>query len=176
MEITLDVVAKYRQGISRTRQNEQQDYSERLYLTWWAWPLPLAAAVLLAAEVHMGYPGVRSWLPYAIALPLVVGLLVLLGQTPVRISGDGEDRRLTVGDANLPVRFIGRVDVIDSKHKRLALGPELDPAAYVLHRAWIGTMVRVHLDDPDDPTPYWLFSTRHPDALAAALGGERPRT
>jgi hypothetical protein len=25
------------------------------------------------------------------------------------------------------------------------------------------------LDDPDDPTPYWLVSSRHPDRVLAAL-------
>ena len=27
------------------------------------------------------------------------------------------------------------------------------------------------MSDPDDPAPYWLVSTRHPDRLAAALLG-----
>ena len=51
-----------------------------------------------------------------------------------------------------------------------ACGPKkLDPAAFVAHRAWIGPMVLAVLDDPDDPTPYWLVSTRHPDQVLAAL-------
>jgi hypothetical protein len=29
--------------------------------------------------------------------------------------------------------------------------------------------VQVLLDDPADPTPYWLVSTRHPERLAATL-------
>ena len=53
--------------------------------------------------------------------------------------------------------------------KSAALGRQLDPAAYVLHRPWIGPMVLVVLDDPDDPTPYWLVSSRHPGRVLAAL-------
>jgi hypothetical protein len=30
-------------------------------------------------------------------------------------------------------------------------------------------MVLVVLDDPEDPTPYWLISTRHPERVLAAL-------
>jgi hypothetical protein len=30
-------------------------------------------------------------------------------------------------------------------------------------------MALVVLEDPDDPTPYWLVSCRHPDRLLAAL-------
>jgi len=48
-------------------------FRERLYVTPWFWLLLLLAAGLLAAEVHMGFPGVRSWLPYVI-LPIYAGL------------------------------------------------------------------------------------------------------
>jgi hypothetical protein len=30
-------------------------------------------------------------------------------------------------------------------------------------------MVLLVLEDPDDPTPYWLVSARHPDQVLAAL-------
>ena len=30
-------------------------------------------------------------------------------------------------------------------------------------------VVRVEITDPADPAPYWLVSSRHPDALAGAL-------
>ena len=30
-------------------------------------------------------------------------------------------------------------------------------------------VVLLVLDDPDDPTPYWMVSTRHPDRVLAAL-------
>jgi hypothetical protein len=53
--------------------------------------------------------------------------------------------------------------------KQVALGPELDPAAHLVHRAWIGPVVRIEVTDPDDPTPYWIVSSRDPDALVAAL-------
>jgi hypothetical protein len=30
-------------------------------------------------------------------------------------------------------------------------------------------MVLLVLDDPDDPTPYWLISARRPDKVLAAI-------
>ncbi|MGW9267500.1 DUF3093 family protein, partial [Gordonia terrae] len=42
----------------------------------------------------------------------------------------------------------------------------------LVHRSWVKTMVLIVLDDPDDPTPYWLVSTRRPAELLAALGIE----
>ncbi len=143
-------------------------FRERLFIPWWGWLLPLAAASLLAAEVHMGFPGVRSWLPYVIVLPLTLALIVRMGWTRVEVSG-GE---LTVGSAHVPVGLLGEVEVVDAKGKRRAMGPELDPMAFVLHRGWVPTMLRVRLVDPQDPTPYWLFSTRSPERLVEALRAE----
>nr|WP_165777462.1 DUF3093 domain-containing protein [Amycolatopsis antarctica] len=153
-------------------------HSERLYVTWWAWPLPLLGAALLAAEIHMGYPGVRGWLPYVLLLGLTVLLLIALGRARVRVTGDGAEENgggeLWVGDAHLPLRYVGAVEIVPREQKRKALGPHLDPAAFVVHRGWVGPLVRVHLTDPADPTPYWLFSTRRPERLAGVLGEHRP--
>lgn len=143
-------------------------YSERLYVAWWFWPLPLLAAGLLAAEVHMGYPGVRSWLPYVIAFPLAIAGLLWFGRTTVRISGD----ELHVGDAHIPLRCLGQVDICAGTEKRKALGPELDPTAFVVHHAWIGPVLRVEVVDERDPTPYWVFSTRRPRRLAKLIARE----
>jgi hypothetical protein len=140
-------------------------YRERLYVTWYWWLLPLVGAGLLAAEVHLGYPGVRAWLPYVLLLPLTALLIWRAGRTGVRVQ-DGE---LWVGNAHLPLRFVGEVQIVSAKDKRRVLGPHLDPAAFVLHRGWIGPVIRLRLTDSEDPTPYWVISTRHPDRLAEAL-------
>jgi Protein of unknown function (DUF3093) len=140
-------------------------YTERLYLAWWAWPLPLAAAGLIAAEIHLGYPGVRSWLPYVLLIPVAVLLLLLAGRTRIGIDQD----TLQVGQAQLPLQYAGAVEVIARQDKRKALGPELDPAAYMLHRGWVGPLVRVQVTDDQDPTPYWIFSTRRPERVAELI-------
>jgi hypothetical protein len=143
-------------------------FDERLSVPLW-WYLPaVGVAVLLGAEVHMGYPGVRSWIGYAITIPLFLGAMVWLGHVRVRVV-DGE---LRAGEARLPLRFVGHVDVVPREHKQAALGPDLDPTAFLLHRAWIGPVVRIEVTDPDSDTPYWVVSSRDPDALVAAL---RPR-
>jgi len=45
-----------------------------------------------------------------------------------------------------------------------------------VQRPWIGGAVQVLLDDPADPTPYWVVSTRHPVELAEALLAAAKRT
>jgi hypothetical protein len=114
----------------------------------------------------MGYPGVRSWIGYAVTVPLAVLVLVGLGRIRVRVTDD----ELQVGTARLALRHVGRVDVVAKRDKQVALGPQLDPAAFMMHRAWIGPVVRIEVTDSDDPTPYWVLSVRDPDAFLRALG------
>jgi hypothetical protein len=140
-------------------------HTERLHVTWYLWLLPLLGAGLLAAEVHLGYPGVRAWLPYVVLLPLTAVLIWRAGRARVSVEG-GE---LHVGDAHLPLEHVGAVEVFGADKKREILGRRLDPTAYVLHRGWVGPLVRVEVTDPEDPTPYWVFSTRHPEKLASLL-------
>ena len=155
---------------ANTRTKVDLRHAERLTIPWWDWPLPLAAAVLLAAQIQYAYPALPPWAPYALLVPVAVAVLVALSRVRVAVDG-GDEPQLWVGDAHLPLHYVTSVDVIRKPDKRRALGPELDPAAFCVHKPWIRTMVRVHLDDPDDPTPYWIFSTRHPETLAALLTG-----
>jgi hypothetical protein len=133
---------------------------------WWYLPA-VAVAVLLGAEVHMGYPGIRSWIGYAVTVPVALFLMISLGRARVRVIDD----ELQVGAARLALRHIGRLDVVGKADMREALGPQLDPAAFLMHRAWVKWLVRVEVTDPDDPTPYWVFSVRDPEGLTRALSG-----
>jgi hypothetical protein len=141
-------------------------FDERLSVPWWWYLMAAGVGALLGAEVHMGYPGLRAWIGYAVLVPLLVGAMMWLGRTRVQVTG-GE---LRAGAAALPLRFVGRVEIVPRKDKQVALGPELDPAAHMMHRAWIGPVVRIEVTDPDDPTPYWVISVRDAEGLVAALG------
>ncbi|WP_232663369.1 DUF3093 domain-containing protein [Pseudonocardia sp. TRM90224] len=141
-------------------------FDERLSVPWWWYVPAVFVAALLGAEIHLGYPGIRSWIGYAVLVPVAVGVLFWLGRVRVRV-GAGE---LRVGEATLALRHVGRVEVVQKADKQIALGPELDPAAFLLHRSWVGPLVRVEVTDPEDPTPYWIFSVRDPERLLAALG------
>jgi hypothetical protein len=125
---------------------------------------------ILAAEIHMGSPGIRAWLPYAVLLPLPVFLLLWAGRRQVQVVAEpGQPLELRTGRARLPVTFIARAAAVPASAKSTALGRQLDPAAFVQHSPWIGPLLLVVLNDPDDPVPYWLISSRHPDRLLAAL-------
>jgi Protein of unknown function (DUF3093) len=140
-------------------------FDERLSVPFW-WYLPaIAVAVLLGAEVHMGYPGIRSWIGYAILVPVAVSAMFSLGRTRVRVLDD----ELQVGSEILALRHVGRIDIVAKADKQAALGPQLDPAAFLVHRGWVGPMIRIEVTDRTDPHPYWVISVRDPEALATAL-------
>jgi hypothetical protein len=148
-------------------------YAERLVLPWWLWTVGFAVAGLLAAEIHLGAPGLRSWVPYLILLPLTGLGLWWLGQIRIAVVGDV----LVVDDARLPVRYITAVESLNQEQKRDLLGPCAHPFAFVVQRPWIRTTAKVVLADPEDPTPYWVVSCRRPDRLATAVAeaGADPR-
>jgi Protein of unknown function (DUF3093) len=140
-------------------------HSERLRVPWWLWPPILGLAALLAAEVFLGAPGRWTWVPYAVVLPATVAGLWALGRLRVAV----EDGELRVDDARLPVRYVAGVTVLGVEEKRLLLSTAAHPYAFVVQRPWVKGAVQVHLDDPADPTPYWVVSSRRPTDLAAAI-------
>ncbi len=144
-------------------------FSERLRVPWWAWPASLALAAFLSAEVFLGAHTVLVVLPYLILLPATAAGLLALGRVRIRVAG-GE---LHVDDAHLPVRFVKEVNVLDPAGTHALLGPLAERYAFVVQRPWVGTGVRVVLDDPADSTPYWLISSRRPVELAAAIVAAR---
>lgn len=144
-------------------------YRERLWVPWWWWPIGIGLSAVLAAEVNMGVRNLPDWLPYVVCAVAAVGVLLWLSRVEVAVRGTGSDIELWAGEAHLPASVISRSAVVPRSAKSAALGRQLDPAAFVLHRNWVGPMALVVLDDPDDPTPYWMVSSRHPERVLAAL-------
>lgn len=139
-------------------------------MPWW-WILPAAGlAILIAVQVNLGVPAIPMWVPHAVLLPVAAAVLMWFSKTEIRVVDEtGGETEVWVGSAHLPDDVVARSAEVPRSAKSAALGRQLDPAAYVVHRAWIGPMVLLVLDDPDDPTPYWLVSSRHPERVLAAL-------
>lgn len=145
-------------------------FSERLTVPWWTWPAGLALAAFASAEIFLGASPEINWIPYAILIPLTIVGLLRLGRVRVRVDPiDSTAPELRVDDAHIPVSFVTEVNVIDAATKRELLGPLAAPHVFVVERPWIGGAVRVAIDDPADPTPYWVISSRRPAALAQAI-------
>lgn len=138
-------------------------YRERLWPAWWVWVVALgvsAAGILVFAPISLaaGFT--------AAAVLLAVLVAALIATTPaITVTAEA----FTAGRASLPRRFAGSAEAFDGDDATAQRGPALNALAYLCIRGWISPVVRVELTDPEDPTPYWLVSTRHPDRLVAAL-------
>ena len=136
---------------------------------WWWAVLAVFTAVMVYQAVVAGSQW--WWWVVAVVLPaLIAWLFVTIGRQKICVESDGQGGgTLFAGGARLPFEAIARTAVVPATAKQAAMGRQLDPEAFVVHRGYIPTMVIVVLDDPLDPTPYWLISTRDPEGLAAAL-------
>jgi hypothetical protein len=140
-------------------------YQEQLRLSWWTWLPALLVDAIVAIEFTLGFESIPTWLPFAVVIPLTVAGLIWASRIVVTVTDD----EFQVDDARLPMSVIADVVALDATGKREALGIASHPLAFVIQRPWIAPAVQVLLDDPSDPTPYWLISTRHPIELATAL-------
>lgn len=140
-------------------------YRERLRTPWWWYPVGLFVAGLLAAEFHIAGLQLTDWIPFGTMLPLAALIVWAFGRAELRIEG-GE---LLIRGAHLPLHFSSGWVGLDTATLRRVVGREGDPQAFVSIRPWIGPGVQLWLDDPDDPTPYWVISTRNPRAVVDLL-------
>jgi len=142
-------------------------YDERLGvpLRWWALATMFLASMLIAFLV-----ATPAWVAVAGTAVLVALVLTLfMGYGAARVSV--RDGVLTAGRARISLEHVGEVEALDAARTRLLAGREADARAYLLLRPYLSRAVRIGIDDPADPTPYWLVSSRRPDRLAAALRG-----
>jgi hypothetical protein len=140
-------------------------YRERLATPWWWYVIGVGVASLIAGEFRIAGVHLTVWIPFCTLIPLAVVIVWWLGRSRLEISG-GE---LRVRGAHLPLRYVTGAVALDAETLRRVVGREGDPAAFVSIRPWIGGGAQVWLDDEDDPTPYWVVSTRHPEQVVRAV-------
>jgi hypothetical protein len=141
-------------------------YRERLTapVSWWLAALAFAAVwgwvMLVATNVAIAL--------VTFAAVAAAGLYAVwrYGSLAVVVDESG----LRVGSAFLESRHVGTVAPLNRTDYRTRLGTGADARAYLVTRPYLDHGVSVGVDDPSDPAPYWLVSSRHPQDLAAALG------
>ena len=152
------------EGVDGTRVS----YRERVHAPLWVWLLTAA----LTASLGVAY-GFRLGTPAGVVAFVVSQGLVswwLVATAPLVVV---DDRVFRAGRARLPLRYAGRIAPLDTAQTRDARGRLADPAAFLCLRSWVSQSVLVEVEDPDDPHPYWLVSTRRGRALAPVLAAAR---
>ena len=140
-------------------------YDERLHvpLRWWALLTMFLATVLLAFLV-----ATPPWVAFTVTATLcALAVAVFVSYGAARVSV--HDGTFRAGRAQIPVALLGAAVALDAVASRRLAGVDADARAFLLLRPYVKRSVRVPVEDPADPAPYWLVSTRHPDRLAAAL-------
>jgi hypothetical protein len=138
-------------------------YREKLWPAWW---LYLATALVMPASMLVFVPiNFTTGVIVAIALYLGIGISLILGSPVIEVTKDA----LYAGRATLPIDVVGDVAPFRGDAATLKRGRELDARAWLMIRGWISAVVTVEVKDPEDPTPYWLLSTRNPEGLAQAI-------
>ncbi|WP_028658717.1 DUF3093 domain-containing protein [Nocardioides insulae] len=142
-------------------------YHERLSvpLRWWVQGVMLVATLWLALIVAV--PETLAWSVTAAVLGLMALAFLAYGSAQLSVA----DGTLRAGRARISAADLGTAEALDPEGARLAHGRDADARAYFLMRPYLKRAVRVEVTDPSDPAPYWLVSTRHPDALARTLNG-----
>jgi hypothetical protein len=142
-------------------------YRERLWASPWmfvATALVIPASLLVFAPISM----VAGVITAIVLYSGCVALLVLA--SPVVEVRDG---KFTAGKAQIETRLLGDAEASVGEEARQERGPRLDVRAWLLIRGWVDGVVRVPLEDENDPAPYWLVSSRRPTKLAAAINRSR---
>jgi hypothetical protein len=140
-------------------------YRERLVAppSWW---IVVVAFGLVWGWIMLVATNAPIAIGAAVLATVVAGALVWsYGSVVIAAGPDG----LHVGSAHLPAANVGDVEALDPPAFRELLGPTADARAWLRTRPYVESGVRVGVADASDPTPYWLISSRHPEAVAAAL-------
>lgn len=138
-------------------------YRERVLptVTWFLAALLLIPAVILAlAPINLALGIVMSIGIYGAAVWFFVAM-----SPRIEVSAT----YFRAGKGRIERAFLGSAVAVPAEDAFAELHGNLDARAWLCLRNWVPGLVKVPLTDPNDPTPYWLVSTRHPEELAVAL-------
>ena len=138
-------------------------YRERLWAAPWLYvvtALIIPACLLVFAPINLVVGITVAVVLYAACVWMLVASAPVIEVT---------DASLRAGRARIQRSFLGIATTYEGEEATLQRGQKLDARAWLLIRGWVKPVVRVELTDQDDPAPYWLLSSRHPDKLARVL-------
>ena len=124
--------------------------------------IPATALIFLPVNLPLGI---------AVGSALWVGSVGLLWwSAPSLMVADGQ---FHAGRATIEIASLGSASAFEKEEARAERGVNLDARAWLALRPWVDPVVKVELNDPLDPTPYWLVSSKKPQALITALQAAR---
>ena len=131
-----------------------------------SWP-NLALPALLLPSVYAVMLPIDRFLALPIAALCTLAFVGIIFSSAPMLELTEES--FTARGATIDLKLLGKAEVIEREDIFAELGTNLDARAWLSIQASIKGMVKVEVLDPQDPTPYWLISTRKPEHLAKLL-------
>jgi hypothetical protein len=138
-------------------------YRERLSPSLWA----LLSAAVAAPMISLVFVPLDATV--ALVAGLAVGAALLTALVLLSPVVEVRGGQLRVGSAHIPVRLLGTATGVAGADARQVRGPGLPATAWHRLRGGIDGVVRVPILDERDPVTEWVFSTRTPDRVVAAI-------
>lgn len=96
-------------------------------------------------------------------------VLMVVNSPIVSIS----NRWVRVGKAAIDPSYIGHARVITPQNRRSETGISLDARAFIRLQPSVKGLIRLEIEDPKDPVPYWLFSSSQANQFVECLNSIR---
>lgn len=141
-----------------------QQWRESLRPAWWWWLVcvPLWFTVYVAVWAYLG-----GWwaLGITVAIALFTGSWIV--QLGLHTAADSSGFR--AGRNRIDWRWVSHASPMDAAQTQAHLHSPGNHRDFLLTRSYVGPSVVLWLDDPADPHPAWVVSTRRPEQLARVV-------
>ena len=147
----------------------KSDSKDVIYFERLSWPFSIWFLLsFFCASIYLAV-----WAPLGDVPALIVTIISIFGliilsqrmQTTIYIEGN----YLYVNSAKIELKFINCATALTRAEFKKLIGAQADPAAFLATNFWTNTGVKVELKDKNDPTPYWLISTKRAEDLVKKL-------
>ena len=121
-----------------------------IFPTFWLTLSPINAAAGLISGVLVTL--------IAFALMIVNSPIIEIRQGEVRVS-----------KARIESKHLGKVEIAAPATRFAQRIPNLDVRAFLVLQNSQKGLIKLEILDENDPTPYWVFSTKNPEAVVRAV-------
>lgn len=140
-------------------------HDELLMPPWWWWLAAIAGVSIIGGAMVVSLPTALAIGIVAVLAAAVVAMLWLYGNTRVRV----DEQALHVGDARIEFAWLAQAEALLGDDAAKAVNAAGHAGDFVVTKPYLSDVVKVTLDDPADPHPHWIVSSRRAAELAQAV-------
>ena len=100
-----------------------------------------------------------------VVVTLLVFAFMIINSPVIEISAG----QIRVSKARIETKYVGKVEIAPLAPRFAQRVPNLDARAFLSLQNSRKGLVKLEISDSQDPTPYWVFSTKNPETLVHAV-------